>query len=93
MGFSRFPLGLLAAGTLSMRKRAHEAGLSLADYGRMLGALRLLREIEEFGVRLTNERTERPPLSAEEKRNKRQRYRSNLRARQAFEAAQASQPV
>ena len=46
-----------------MRKRRHENELSIADFGRMVRALRLLREIEAFGVRLTHERTERKPLT------------------------------
>ena len=70
-----------------MRKRRHENELSIADFGRMVRALRLLREIEAFGVRLTHERIERLPLTPEACRAKRQRWQANKRARLAHESA------
>ena len=70
-----------------MRKRQHENRFSVADYGRMMGALRLLREVEAFGVKLTHERRDYSPLTPEQKRVKRQRWKANRRARLAYESA------
>ena len=72
-----------------MRKKAHENGLSPADFERAAGALRVLNAHAAFGISLLRgEQPQRPSL--EERRAKRARYRSNVRAREAHAKAQAT---
>ena len=66
---------------------AHVQELTPVDVQRMKSALSIIKLHEGFGVPLF--RPDREPLTVEEKQAKRHRYKANLRARKAWEAAHA----